>query len=132
RIAFVGDEHDGAGLSDRDVRAADADGCGDELLAQGFTETFLDRGDVRLAADHASRVLFREVDGRRDQVRRVGVGQLDHSLAKVGLDDLESELLQVWVELDLLGRHRFDLGHDRPAATTFTGARRVPADVPDY
>ena len=42
------------------------------------------------------------------------VGELDHALAEVGLDDLHSERLQVGVELDLLAGHRLDLGDDHP------------------
>src|SRR5438309_7872179 len=55
------------------------------------------------------------------------VCELHHALAKVRLDDLHAERLEVWVELDLLARHRLDLGHHR----TLLPTRGVPADLAD-
>src|SRR2546426_3081068 len=55
------------------------------------------------------------------------VGELNHPLAEIRLHDLHAERLQVGIELDLLARHRLDLGHDRTALP----AGRVPADLTD-
>ena len=104
----------------------------DELLPQGDARVVLDGLDGRLGAEDPGRVLLREVDGRRDEVRRARVRELDHALAQVGLDDLHPQRLEVRVELDLLGRHRLDLGHDRPHACA-AGVLRcgVPAELAD-
>ena len=93
----------------------------------------LDRLDGRLRAKHSGRVLFREVNRRRDQVRRMRMRQLHHSLAQVRLDDLHAKRFEVGVQLDLFTRHRLDLGHHHAPAIAIQVARapRVPADLGD-
>ena len=129
-VALVGDEDDRAGLCDRHVRARDANCRLDELLPQRLSRMQLDRLDSWLCAEHLGRVLFGEVDRRRDQVRGVGVRELDHALPEVRLHDLHAEALEVRVEADLFGRHRLALGHDHPLARRQTGGR-VPAQLAD-
>ncbi len=104
-VALVGHEHDGARLGDRHVRAGDADRGVDELLPQRFTRVLLDRLDGWRGAEDLRRVFLRQVDRRRDQVRRMRVRELHHPLAEVGLDDLHAETLEVVVDADLLARH---------------------------
>jgi len=129
-VALVRDQDDGPRLGDRHVGAADADGGVDELLAQRLPRVLLDRLDRRLRAEYVGRVLLRQVNRRRDQVRRMRVRQLHHSLAQVGLDDLHAQRFQVRVQLDLLAGHGLDLGHHHaPAARA--GAPGVPADLGD-
>jgi len=53
------------------------------------------------------------------------VGELHHALAQVGLDDLHSQVFEVRVELDLLARHRLDLGHDHAACGQSAAAGRI-------
>jgi hypothetical protein len=64
-----------------------------------------------------------EVDGRRDDVARPLVAELDDVLAEVGLDRHDAVLLEMLVEADLLGHHRLALGDGAGA--------RLPADVED-
>ena len=49
------------------------------------------------------------MDGRGDDVARTLRGALDDPLAEVGLGHVDATLLEVVVEVDLLGRHRLRL-----------------------
>jgi hypothetical protein len=129
-VAFVGDQHDGPCLRDREVRAADADRRVDELLAQRCARVLLDRLDCCLRAEHVRRVFFREVNRGRDEMRRTRMRELHHPLAEVGLDDFHAQRFEEGVELDLLGRHRLDLGDDHPLVGGLP-ASGVPADLGD-
>ena len=60
----------------------------------------------------------------------MGVRELHHPLAEVGLDDLDAEPFEVGVELDLFAGHRLDLGHDH-ASPRRQPAARVPAQLSD-
>ena len=53
------------------------------------------------------------------------VGELDHPLAQVGLDDFHAEVFQVRVELDLFAGHRLDLGHDHAARGQSAAGGRI-------
>ena len=129
-VAFVGDQHDGACLGDGHVRAGDAYRRIDELLAERIARVLLDRLDRRLCAEHLGGVFFGQVDRRRYEMRRMGVRELHHPLAEVGLDNFDAESLEVRVELDLLARHRLDLGHHHASSGRQTAAR-VPAELTD-
>ena len=63
-------------------------------------------------------------------MRWVRVRQLDHALAQVCLDDLDAKALEIGVEADLLGRHRFALRDDHSRARRQAGPR-VPAQLAD-
>ena len=53
--------------------------------------------------------------------------ELHHAFTEVCLDDFHAQRLEIRVQLDLLARHRLDLGHHR----ALLPARGVPADLPD-
>ena len=67
------------------------------------------------AAEIGLDLLLGEVHGRRDDVARRLVAELDDVFAEIGLDRLDAVLLEVLVEADLLGDHRLALG-DGPRA----------------
>ena len=95
-VALVGDDDRGAGLGDEEVRAGDADIGGEEFLAQHAArlgeqagrlgqiavgrQMGVDAAEVRLD------LLLGEMHGRRDDVRRHLVAQLDDVFAEIGLD----------------------------------------------
>ncbi len=126
-VALIGDQHDGARLGDRQVGSTDADRGADELLSERGASVSLDRLDRGLRSEHPRRIFLGEVDRGRDEVGGMRVRELDHPLTEVGLDDLHAERLEIGVELDLLGGHRLDLGHNG----TLLPPGGVPADLPD-
>ncbi len=56
-------------------------------------------------------VLDVEVEGRRDDMRRRLLAQLDDVLAEIGLDRRDAVALQMVVDPELFGDHRLALGH---------------------
>ena len=56
-------------------------------------------------------LILADMNGRRDNVARVLAAQLDDVFAEIGLDRLDAGGFEEVVELDLLGEHRFALGH---------------------
>ncbi len=67
------------------------------------------------AAEIGLDLVLGEMDGRRDDVARRLVANLDDVFAEIGLDRLDAVLLEVVVERDLLRDHRLALG-DGPGA----------------
>ena len=126
-VALVGDDDRGPGLGDEEIGAGDADVGGEELFAQdvarlgehmlGLSDRSRSRGRCRCALrKSASTSLARDVDRRRDDVRRRLVAQLDDVFAEIGLDRLDAVRLERLVEADLLGDHRLALGDALGAA----------------
>ena len=72
-------------------------------------------------------LLLHQMDRRRDDVARRLVAQLNDVFAEIGLDRGDAVGLQVIIEGDLLGDHRFALGDDpgidRAADLEHRGAR---------
>ena len=62
-------------------------------------------------ADQLSRALARDVQRRRDDVRRPFARHLHQELAQIGFNHLDPVAFQRRVELNLLGRHRLALDH---------------------
>ena len=76
-----------------------------------------------------------EVDGRRDDVARQLVAQLDDVFAEVGLDRPDAVRFEVMVDLDLLGDHGLALGHRLRAGLAadgqddVAGFLRIPGEM---
>ena len=120
-IAFIGDDHRGAGLGDEEIRAGDADIGGEEFLAQHAARLRQQAGRLveiavggQMGVDAAEIVLdlrLGEVNRGRDDVGRQLVAQLDDVFAEIGLDRRDAVAFEEIVEADLLGDHRLALGH---------------------
>ena len=121
-VALGLDDHHGAGLGDREVRAGDRDAGPEELLAEveagGLGECPRVVGQVvrrgpagggHLADEDVADLGPVAVDRRDEDVRRQVAPELDDQLREVGLPGSDPLARQRLVQLDLLGHHRFDL-----------------------
>ncbi len=120
-IALIGDDDRGAGLGDEEIGAGDADIGGEEPLAQHAARLAEQR--CRLAQVTVRRqvgmgmtevgldLLLSDMHGRRDDVARRLMTELDDVFAEIGLDRRDVVFLEILVEADLLGHHRLALGH---------------------
>ena len=116
-VALVGHGEDGPGLGHGDVGPGDAHVRLEELPAQLIPGHLDQAGDVggeplvHLFGKEVGDLLLGHVDGGHDHVRGGLTGQLDDPLAQVGFLDLETGLLEVAVEMDLLAGHGLGLDH---------------------
>ncbi len=102
----------------RDVGAGDAHVGAEKLGAQliaGHLHQARDVGREPLAhllAEDLGHLLLGHVDGRHHHVRGPLPSELDDPLAQVGLTHRDTRLLQVPVQVDLLGGHRLRFDDD--------------------
>ena len=136
-IALIGDDDRGAGLGDQEVGAGDADIGGKVFRTQHaacLVEQRFRFGKIARcrqmgvdAAEIGLDLFLVEVHGRRDDMARMLVPELDDVFAEIGLDRPDAMALEEIVERDLLGDHRLALGYragvGRPADVEHDGAR---------
>ncbi len=114
-IAFVGNDHQRAGLGDQEVGSRYAHLRSQELLperaAGDLRQPFgVGRGiHPQFFLEQPGDLLFGQMHCRDDDVRGAGPRQLDDVLPQVSLVDGYAGLFQGPVQADLLGRHGFDL-----------------------
>ncbi len=120
-VALVGDDDAGAGLGDQEIGAGDADIGGEEFRPQDLARLV---GEGARLLEVARRVeigvrraegvgdlFLEEVDGRRDDMARRLVAELNDVFAEIGLDRRDRVGFEEIVERDLLGDHRLAFGH---------------------
>jgi hypothetical protein len=107
-IAFVCDETNAAGVCNAEVHTADADVCCEEDFAQNSACHVDKRGDifgVRFAQFFVEKLtdfLAAQMDGGRDDMRRLFATQLDDVFAKVSLNDTHAIGFENAVEIEFL------------------------------
>ena len=118
-VALGLDDADRARLGDAEVRAADRDGHGEELLAQVAAGRLGDRARLEpqllplgdRALEQRRDLGAVAVDRGDEDVGLLVVAQLDDQLGEVGLDRLDAAQLERLVEPDLVRDERLDLDH---------------------
>ena len=117
RVALVAHQHHRAGFGHQCIRAGDPSTGVDEPTTQMPCRCPHQHVWIRRQvfpgglADQLGRALARDVQRRRDDVRRTLPSHLHQELAQVGFHDLDSVVFQRRIELNLLGRHRLALDY---------------------
>ena len=140
-IALVSDDDQGTGFGYQKIGPADPQVGLQELLPQSFPGhpghflNIIGQRDAQLAVKQFRHLLLGFVQGRRYQMGRGFLGQLDDVFPQIRLKDLNADSFEGAVQVQFLGNHglafgrQFDLAGAGDFGNDSVGLGRVPGEV---